>query len=158
VQSRRSAAIGVGLGVVYTGVTQPAWDAVTDPAAPGRKIIARTDAATRAGQVAVFADWRIASAVDVRAERWPLRPSLQIGANTGSTAGVFAGAGLELFRYVRVGAGRTWQQSKRLSGQTEGAAVAGAADIRTEDFFASDWYASLTLAIDALPVFKKSVR
>jgi hypothetical protein len=159
VQSRRSAAIGVGVGVVYTGLTQPSWDAVSDPRDPGRKVVSRTDSTTRAGQLAIFADWRLASVLNARAEEWRIRPSLQAGTNATATAGFFAGAGVDLFQYVRLGVGRTWQQSKRLNGQVEGVTVVSSRDdIRLEDVFESGWYASFSFAVDALPIFKRSAK
>ena len=111
----------------------------------------------RAGQLAVFADWRLVSMLDARAEGWRVRPSIQVGANTTATAGFFAGGGADLFQYVRFGVGRTWQQSKRLNGQLEGVTIVTSRDdIRTEDVFTAGWYASFTFALDALPLFKKS--
>ena len=160
-QSSRTAAIGVGVGVIYTGISQPSWDAVTDPRNSSQKVIAQTDASTLAGQLGIFADWRLLSLINASTEQWFVRPSLQFGANASSNAGFFLGFGFDVFKYFRFGIGTTWQQSKMLNGlQSDDVnsptVVASKDDIKTKDVFVHDRYISFSFALDSLPLFKKS--
>ena len=156
-QSNKATGIGVGLGVFYTKLSEPTFEAVTNPANKEEKVVSQTDTSTLAGQLALFADWRFLSLADSSAERWFLRPSLQVGTNVSTTPGFFVGFGADLFKYFRFGWGRTFQRSKRLgASQTLDTTVIGSGtDIKTEDFFAKGQYFSFSFALDSLPLFKK---
>jgi hypothetical protein len=157
-QSNKATGIGVGLGVIYTKLSQPEFGAVANPENTDEKVVSQTDTSTLAGQVALFADWRFLSVLNGRSERWLVRPSLQIGTNVSTTPGFFVGIAADVFRYFRFGYGRTFQQSTRLSpSQTvDQTVIASADDIKTEEFFAKDRYLSFSFAIDALPLFRKN--
>jgi hypothetical protein len=157
-QSNKAAAIGVGLGVIYTKLSEPEYDAVTNPANKDEKLVSQVDTDTLAGQLALFADWRLLSLFSRKAEQWVLRPSLQVGTNVSTTPGFFVGLGVDVFRYFRFGWGHTWQQSKRLSPTqvADQTVIGSASDIKTEDFFARGQYFSFSFALDSLPLFKRS--
>jgi hypothetical protein len=157
-QSNQVTGLGVGVGVFYTKLSTPTFDAVTDPNNKDQKVVSQTDTSTLAGQLALFADWRVLSAFSGKAEHWVVRPSLQIGTNVSSTPGFFTGLGFDVFKYFRFGVGRTWQQSKELdpSQTLDKTVVASKDDIKTRDIFAHDWYYSFSFALDSLPLFKKS--
>lgn len=157
-QSSKATALGVGLGVIYTKLAEPKFGAVTDPANKEQKLVSQTDTDTLAGQLALFADWRLLSLFDRNSEKWFLRPSLQVGTNVSTTPGFFVGLGADFFKYFRFGIGQTWQRSKRLipSQTLDQTVIASADEIKTEDFFAKGRYFSFSFALDSLPLFKNS--
>jgi hypothetical protein len=157
-QSNKVTALGVGVGVFYTKLSTPTFDAVTDPNNKNQKVVSQTDTETLAGQLALFADWRVLSAFSGKAEHWVIRPSLQIGTNVSTTPGFFTGLGFDVFKYFRFGVGKTWQQSKQLdpSQILDQTVIGSKDDIKTRDIFAHDWYYSFSFALDSLPLFKKS--
>jgi hypothetical protein len=156
-QSSRTAGIGVGVGTFFTKLSTPTFDAVTDPTNKDQKVVSQTDSTTLAGQVALFADWRVISSFYSPAEKWFFRPSVQIGTNVSSTPGFFFGGSFDIFKYFRFGIGRTWQQSKMLNDQVaDKTVIASKDDIKTRDVFVHGTYYSFTFALDSLPIFKKS--
>jgi hypothetical protein len=157
-QSSKGTGLGVGLGIIYTKLSQPTFGAVTDPNDKDKMVVSQTDTSTLGGQVALFADWRLLSLFHNQAEQWLVRPSLQIGTNTSTTPGAFVGFSFDLFKYFRFGIGETWQQSKKLTGGqvADHTNVSSKDDIKTADFFAHRMYISFSFALDSLPVFKKS--
>lgn len=142
---------GLGAGLIYTDLEESTWKAVTDPTDSTRKVIGKPSTSSRAGQVALLAnlhpDWATVGSVAY---------GLQFGAGTDTAKpSLFFGVSVDLGRWFRVGAGRTWQRVKALSaGQTELKTVIADDDaIQTRDAFRSDFYISLSISLDGIPLF-----
>jgi len=142
---------GLGAGLIYTDLEESTWKAVTDPMDSTRKVIGKPSTSSRAGQVALLANlhpgWATAGSFAY---------GLQFGAGTDTAKpSLFLGVSVDLGRWFRVGAGRTWQRVKVLqAGQTElETVVADDNAIRTRDAFRSDFYISLSISLDGIPLF-----
>ena len=144
----------MGLGLTYTKLAEPTWDAVSEPPGSDTKVIRQTGSHARAGHVVLFVDYNWFALLH-RRDPLPVEPVTQIGTSVSSTPGLFLGAGVQMFRVARLTGGWTWQRVPELNGQKAGDTVAGNDDIRTRDHFTGDWYIALTFALDWLPVFKK---
>jgi hypothetical protein len=152
--SPKASMFGIGAGLVITPIQQATYKAVAD--AEGVKRITATEHDSRTGQVALFFDWRLIQAWHPAASTWMTRPALEGGvAIDTKTPGFFLGGSLEITKWIRVSAGRTWQNVKVLDGQQEHDAVANDDAIKLRDTFVGDSYVSVSFAIDALPLFTK---
>jgi len=160
--SRAEALWGFGAGIVYTPLINPSWTAVQSPINSSEKVIARAKEEPSAGDIGVFANYRLPWF-----ETWVVRPGLQVGAGVADRLEVFTGVSLELRPFLRVAAGRTWQQVDKLvpgqhelrqsNGEVDPSSltvVASKDDIRTRKGFDWSWYVSLSFALDNLSVFK----
>lgn len=151
--SPRASMFGIGAGLVVTPLEQVTYKAVAD--AEGTKRITATDRDSRTGQLALFVDWRLVQAFYPPASAWLARPALEggVAADTDSP-GFFLGGSIELTKWFRVSAGRTWQSVRVLDGQQENDPVENDEAIRLRDRFAGGRYFSVSFAIDELPLFK----
>lgn len=149
--------LGVGVGMVYTPLTAPTWSAAAKPGDSTVKVVTKTDEESRAGTFGLFLNVRAAQAIWPSTARNYFVPALQIGTGFDpNKPSLFAGLAWEPgIRYVRLGVGCTWQQVKRLNGQSEGDVVNGDSDIKTRDGFDHAYYLSLIVAIDNLSLFNK---
>ena len=154
---RGGSLVGIGVGIVYTPLTSPTWSAAPKPGSDTVKVVTRTDEETRAGAFGLFLNFRFLQAVAPSTRGTWFVPALQIGTGFDpSEPSFYAGGAFELFKYVRMGVGCTWQQVKRLNGQIEGVTeVSGDSDIKTRDGFDHRYYVSLSIAIDNLSLFDK---
>jgi hypothetical protein len=67
---------------------------------------------------------------------------------------LLVGASVEFVRYVRAGFGRSWVSATDLSDPSLlGTTVASGYTVQTDTRLRPSWYASLTLALDGLPIF-----
>ena len=155
VGSARANALGIGVGVVYTPLTEATWGAIADPSSSSGKIIAKTDTSTRAGQVALFADYKFLPAFVGSSVQWRVKPFVQFGAGLSTTPQAYLGGGLEFFKALRVSGGWTYQRFKVLNGQTEGMSVSSKDDIKTTDHFDGGKYVAVSFALDAISLFSK---
>jgi hypothetical protein len=156
VGSARANALGIGVGVVYTPLAEATWGAIAGPSSsPGNKIIAKTDTSTRAGQVALFADYKFLQAFVALSAHWPVKPFVQFGAGLSTTPQAYLGGGLEFFKALRVSGGWTYQRFKLLNGQTEGMPVSSKDDIKTMDHFGGGKYVAVSFALDAISLISK---
>lgn len=150
---------GISASVVYTELDSPTFGAVTSEEDPSKKVIAVTDETTRAGDIALLADFRLGRWFACRksydkCESVSRLFGIEVGAAVSGDPGFFAGISLRPSRSWRVGFGYTYQQVKALRrGQELGQVVASADDIRTRDDFEGDWYISLSFALDSLTLF-----
>ena len=160
----RTTQFSLSFGLIYTEIVDPSWGAVTDPLDTTKKVIARTDESSRAGQPALLLTlhpW------DLKENRWS--PGLDIGAGYSSgSPGAFLGLSVGLTPYLRLGAGWTWQQVSRLDhSQTEMrflddgtvdpeslTVVASKDDILKRTHFEDDYYVSLVFNLSGFQLFK----
>ena len=152
--SPKASMFGIGAGLVITPIQQATYKAVAD--AGGVRRITATEHDSRTGQLALFVDWRLIQAWHPAASTWVTRPALEGGvAIDTKTPGFFLGGSLEITKWIRVSAGRTWQNVTVLDGQQEHDPVANDDAIKLRDTFVGDNYVSVSFAIDALPLFTK---
>jgi len=152
--SPKASMFGIGAGLVITPIQQVTYKAIAS--ADGVKRITATEHDSRTGQLALFFDWRLIQAWHPAASTWVTRPALEGGvAIDTKTPGFFLGGSLEITKWIRVSAGRTWQNVKVLDGQQEHDPVANDDAIKLRDTFVGDSYVSVSFAIDALPLFTK---
>ena len=152
--SPKASMFGIGAGLVITPIQQATYKAVAD--AGGVKRITAIEHDSRTGQLALFFDWRLIQAWHPAASTWVTRPALEGGvAIDTKTPGFFLGGSLEITKWIRVSAGRTWQNVRVLDGQQEHDPVANDDAIKLRDTFVGDSYVSVSFAIDALPLFTK---
>lgn len=144
---------GLGVGLIYTDLEENTWKAVPDPTDATKKVIGKPSSNSRAGQLALLANLRPGWATFGRNGTY----GLQFGAGTDTDKpSLFLGASVDLGRWFRIGAGQTWQRVKVLSsGQEElKTVVADDAAIRTRDAFRNDFYLSLSISLDGIPLFE----
>ena len=154
--------IGYGIGLVYTAIKQPTWDAVKNPLDATQNVVARTKESPRAGDLALFGNYRFGKLSE---KRWV--PGIQFGAGASSNLELFLGLAIEA-RILRIGIGETVQQVDQLRGQKElrrradgtidpsSVTVVGAkADIQTRSGFSSRPYISVTLSLDGFSFIQK---
>jgi hypothetical protein len=152
--SPKASMFGIGAGLVITPIQQATYKAVAG--ADGVKRITATEHDSRTGQLGLFFDWRLIQAWHPAASTWVTRPALEGGvAIDTKTPGFFLGASLEITKWIRVSAGRTWQNVTVLDGQQEHDPVANDDAIKLRDTFVGGNYASVSFAIDALPLFTR---
>ncbi len=150
--SPRASMFGVGAGLIITPLEQVTYKAVAG--SDGVRRITATDRDSRTGQLALFLDWRLVQAWHPAASTWIARPALQGGvAIDKDTPGFFVGGSIELTRWIRVSAGRTWQSVRVLDDQRADDPVENDAAIRLRDRFEGARYVSVSFAIDELPIF-----
>jgi hypothetical protein len=149
--------LGVGVGVTFTPLEDHTWAALPLSGDPTRKSPQPKTTETRAGQLALFLNWRVVQTFWPAARRWVAKPGLEIGASLNTDKpGAYLGLSVEVLKVLRIAGGRTWQRVTVLDGQVEGVTVVESdADIRTRQAFRPSWYASLTFALDSLALFKK---
>jgi hypothetical protein len=151
--SPRASMFGVGAGLIFTPIEQVTYAAVADGG--GIKRITATERDSRTGQLALFLDWRFIQVWHPRASTWVARPALEGGvALDTKTPGFFLGGSIELTKWIRLSAGRTWQNVRVLDGQAVGDPVDNDDAIRIRDHFEGARYLSVSFAIDELPLFK----
>jgi hypothetical protein len=152
---RQSTLFGVGVGLTLTPLASPTWKAVPAPGDPARKVVGRTGADIRSGQVALFANYRLLQAVAPATAGWIVKPGVEAGiAASTDNPGAFLGASFEVLRALRIGVGVTRQRVKALDGQIEGVTIVGSTDeIKTRDVFTNARYVSITFALDTLSLF-----
>jgi hypothetical protein len=150
--SPRASMFGIGAGLVITPIEQVTYKALAGDG--GVKRITATGHDSRTGQLALFVDWRLVQAWHPAASTWMARPALEGGvAIDTKTPGFFLGGSIDVTKWIRVSYGRTWQNVTVLDGQQEHDPVANDDAIKLRDTFVGGSYASVSFAIDALPLF-----
>ena len=144
----------VGFGVTYTSLRAPTYGAVEDPSDSDAKVIAETDEESRAGEFALFLNYRVFQHLWPKTRSWSVHPALDLGAGLDTDApSFFAGVSIGVGRFLRLGAGRTWQQIKVLEGQTVGQSIGSADDIKTRDKFEDETYFMVVFSFGSLKPF-----
>ena len=144
----------VGFGVTYTSLKAPTYGAVEDPSDSDAKVIAETDEESRAGEFALFLNYRVFQHLWPKTRSWSVHPALDLGAGLDTDApSFFAGISIGVGRFLRLGAGRTWQQIKVLEGQTLGQSIGSADDIKTRDKFEDETYFMVVFSFGSLKPF-----
>ena len=155
IESATGRIIGFGVGLVYTPLHQSTWTAATLPGGAD-KVITETSRETRAGDLGAFLTYRF---MEYRRQSAPVLPILELGVGVSSDhPSYFLGAGVEIKHAARIGFGWSPQRVTRLdAGQVVNVTrVASNDDIRTvKKFDLSNWYISLTFALDSLSLFNK---
>jgi hypothetical protein len=149
--------LGVAVGVTYTPLRDHTWAALPSPNDPSKKSPQPKTTDTRAGQLALFLNWRAVQTFWPTTRTWAAKPGIELGASLNSDKpGAYLGVSLEVLKALRLAYGRTWQQVTVLDGQVASVTVVESdTDIRTRQAFKPSWYASLTFALDSLSLFKK---
>lgn len=147
--------LGYGIGLIYTPLQESTWGAVTVPGTTD-KVIAETKRETRAGDLAAFLSYRF---LEHRPRQRHVAPTLDFGVGvTSDRPAFFLGLGVELWRAARVGFGWAPQRVTKLQhGQEPNQTLVSNGDeikIRKR-FDVSNWYISLTFALDSLSLFNK---
>lgn len=150
--SPKASMFGIGAGVIITPIRQATYKAIAGD--DGVKRITATEHDSRTGQLALFIDWRLIQAWHPAASTWVARPALEGGVAVDTkTPGFFLGASIEMTKWIRLSAGRTWQNVQVLDGQAEHDPVANDDAITLRDAFVGGSYVSVSFAIDELPIF-----
>lgn len=155
---------GISASVIYTDLASPTFAAVTSEDDTSeddaeKKVIALTDETTRAGEIAILADFRLGRWLACRKAPSQCGSKsrlfgVEFGARVGDDPAFFAGISLRPSRSWRLGLGYTYQQVKELrKGQEPGQVVASTDDIRTRDVFEGELYISLSFALESLSLF-----
>jgi hypothetical protein len=168
--SRRQAVLGIGFGIIaYTNLKDPTFGTVHTDA--NTQMVARTSEESRSGAIVAMAFLRPRMLACRDAKPWPIEPGLEFGAGLDAKKpALFVGGGVEVLRYVRIGAGLTCQVISRLAdglkpasfdanGQPipgTGTVVYALTDVRTQKKAKCGLYVGLTFALDALPLFSPS--
>jgi hypothetical protein len=149
--------LGVGVGVTYTPVVDHTWAALPLPSDPKKLSPQVKTTETRAGQVALFLNWRAVQTFWPGTRTWKAKPGIEVGATLNTDKlGAYVGVSLEVLKALRIAYGRTWQRVTVLDGQVAGVTVVQSeADVRTRQTFTPSWYASFSFALDSLTLFKK---
>jgi hypothetical protein len=157
VRWRGESVLGVGVGVTYTALKDHTWAALPLTSDPTKLSPQVKTTETRAGELALFLNWRAVQTFWPETRTWKAKPGIEVGASVnGDKPGAFVGVSLEVLKVLRVAYGRTWQRVTVLDGQVAGVTVVQSdADIRTRQVFRPSWYASLTFALDSLTLFTK---
>jgi hypothetical protein len=134
---------GLGVGVVYTPLELESWK-LED------KKVSNPTKETVSGQTALFANFHPSFATWRKASFGG-----QLGFNTSTEKpAIYGGVSLDLGKWLRLGTGYSFHRSKRLGeGVVEGQELPTGASL-TEDYFPGAWYASLSLSLDGIPIFK----
>ena len=142
----------VDVATIYTDIANPKFSAVdvdTDNNANTvEKAIAQTGEEGRAGDLGMFVSFQRRMATR---SQLSFGPQLGVGFDTDHPS-LFAGLGLGISRYVKLGFGWNWQRVDELKGRI-GDKVAKTEDIETRNAFADDYYISLSITLDELPFF-----
>jgi|GEM_PF-4765133 len=150
---------GISASLTYTPLDSPTFGAVTSEDNEEEMILAMTDETTRAGEIALLADFRLGRWLSCRRNfsncdskyDWL---GVEFGAGVSDEPAFFAGLSLRPSRSWRVGIGYTYQRVKELQDSLElGQIIPSADDIKTRDTFDGDWYISLSFALDSLKLF-----
>ena len=146
VVARRSLDVDFDFGAVYTSLSDPTYGVVTHGT---EQRIEETKTETRAGQVALFASFRMPRLDPVQ---------LQVGAGVSSEdPAIYGGVAYQLSRYVKLSTGWTMQRVTRLGqGLRENDVVTDASQLRTRDAFAGAWYAAISITLDEIDFFRPS--
>ncbi len=150
---------GISASAIYTPLSSPTFGAVTDDGDPEKKVLAVTDESTRAGGVALLADFRLARWLFCRGAEAECGPTanwfgVELGVAVSDDPAFFGGISMRPSRSWRIGFGYTYQQVEALQrDQVLGQEIASADDIRLRDTFEGDWYISLSFALDSLSLF-----
>ena len=157
VRWRGESVLGVGVGVTYTALEDHTWAALPLASDPTKLSPQVKTTETRAGELALFLNWRAVQTFRPETRTWKAKPGIEVGASVnGDKPGAFVGVSLEVLKVLRLAYGRTWQRVTVLDGQVAGVTVVQSdADVRTRQAFRQSWYASLTFALDSLSLFKK---
>lgn len=174
--ARRSGAVfGAGVGMIYTPVVSRTFSLVdpspestttvktsttesgttTETVFPESRVISETDSDARAGFLAAFLNLRLLQWLKPDTATWPIKPGLEVGfAMSTENPALLVGASFEVSRYVRAGIGRSWVSATDLTDRSlVGTTVPSGYTIQTDKRMRPSWYASLTLALDGLPIF-----
>ena len=147
---------GIGAAVTYTNLASPVFSAVTDPSSAdgSAKVIGKTDEKTRAGQLALFFNFKPVKALNPEEDSAIQNLGVEVGAGLdASNPAVFAGLSWSFGKYARLGVGQTYQQVKALRGQSLGDPVTGDADIKLRNTWDNSWYVSFSFVLDSLKLF-----
>lgn len=142
----------VGFGITFTPLVDPTFG-TTAPLGTTDKVIVKTDQSSRSGQPAIFLNYRfLQHAMPKLQESW-FQPTAQVGFGL-TNVSMFAGVSAEMFKFLNVSYGRTWQKVNSLNGQKEGQRVNDADEILKRSRFADDYYFGVMLSIPSLPLFQ----
>jgi hypothetical protein len=141
----------VDVATVYTELADPEFSAVDDDkSATTPPIIEQTGEKTRAGELGMFVSFQRRL---TGRDQFSFGPQIGAGLSTDHPA-FFAGFGIGISRYAKLGFGWTWQRVKELKDNKIGDPVAKTEDIKTRDAFDDNYYISLSITLDELPFFK----
>ena len=131
---------------------------IDDPDATASNVITATGRENRDGKVAFFANWRAFEHLfpdfEQKLKGSRVKPGVELGFGIGTdTPSGFLGVSLELWKYVRLGWGRTVQEVKVLDGKQVGDEVSDTASIPLRDDFVSGTYYSVTVSLSSLSLF-----
>lgn len=142
----------VDVATIYTEIADPVFVAVDDDDPnTTTKVIGQTDEKGRAGELGLFVSFQ--RRFGGKGDQFSFGPQIGAGFDTDHPS-VFAGFGLGISRYAKLGFGLTAQQIKELRKAKIGDPVAKTEDITTRDVFDYNYYVSLSITLDELPFFK----
>jgi hypothetical protein len=120
-----------------------------------RKVVEEQSRESRAGQLAAFLNLRLIQAIAPQTATHWIKPGVEIGFGIDSQKpSILAGGSLEIFRYLRVGAGKAWvSTTDAVDPDVVGAEVPPDFVVPTSTKFRPSWYASVTFALDSLALF-----
>lgn len=174
--SRRQAFLGVGFGLTLcTNLKDPTYGLVSVADATKADgtayVVARTSEESRKGTLIAMIFLRPRAFLTRTAQPWPVEPGIEVGASLDTKKpGLYFGPSLEIFRFLRIGVGGTWQVINSLAeGVHEaefnpdgtwkagsGTELDSSSAVRTRKTGVFRFYVGLTFALDALPLFAPS--
>lgn len=142
----------VDVATIYTEIADPVFAAVDPDKDPNtmNSVIGQTDEKGRAGKLGLFVSFQRRVG---KGSQFSFGPQIGAGFNTDHPS-IFAGFGIGISRYAKLGFGWSVQQIKELRKAKIGDPVAKTEDITTRDAFGNNYYVSLSITLDELPFFK----
>ena len=148
---------GISASAIHTELKAPTFTALTDPDDDQKKIIGEGDRENRSGDVALMADYRLGRRLcrGIKGEcgRWGDFVGIELGVGVRNEPAFFGGLSFRLGKYVRLGAGYTYQQVKELRDQMLGDPLDSKDDIKMRDTFDGDFYVSLSVTFNSISLF-----
>jgi len=155
--------IGFSVAMTISNIKDPEFKAAPNPADASKKVITRSSEKTRAGDIAVLGVYRWTPPTS------PLRSGVQFGFGASKDLETFLGYSLDIGPILRIGVGITGQQvtglargQKAMKLKPDGTpdpdtltVVADDSAIQKRAVLKGGWYASISLSLDSLSLFKK---
>ena len=141
----------VDVATIYTELADPVFTAVDPDNDPETKnnVIGQTDEKGRAGELGLFVTFK--RRIN-QGDLFTFGPQIGAGFDTDHPS-FFAGFGIGISRYAKLGFGWSWQRIKELKDAKPGDPVATTEDIAIRDVFDDNYYVSLSITLDELPFF-----
>jgi hypothetical protein len=141
----------VDVATIYTEIADPVYTAVDPDTNPDNdnNVIGQTDEKGRAGELGLFVTFK--RRIN-QGDLFTFGPQIGAGFSTDHPA-FFAGFGIGISRYAKLGFGWSWQRIKALKDAETGDPVAATEDISTRDVFKDNYYVSLSITLDEMPFF-----